>query len=138
MAGTQTVTVVGLRELLRVTDELPKETRKAVRKEIREAAYPIRDRAQRDLVSYLSDHRHGSEIAKKTRYGVSVRRSGTVVVEQRVRSKYAPGNAKRRRPKFTDLQLDESLLPAAAAEAPELDRAMTNVLERLQRKWVTG
>ncbi len=138
MADRQTVTVVGLRELLRVTDELPKETRKAVRQEIREAAYPIRDRAQAELVSYLTEHRHGKETRKKTRYGVSVRRTGTVVVEQRVRSKYAQTAPKRRRPKFTDLQLDESLLPAAAQEAPELDKAMTNVLERLQRKWVTG
>ncbi len=123
---------MGLREVLRITDELPKETRKAVRKEIREAAGGI---AKEATTIFRQDV---SADSKKSRYGVSVRRTGTVVVEQRVKSKYAANNKALRRPKFTDLQLDEVLLPAAASEAGSLDDAMTNVLERLQRKWVTG
>ena len=108
-----------------------------MRDEVRKAAYPIRDRAQADLTEFLTQS--GTKAPRRhTRYGVSVRRTGTVSVEQRVKSKYAPGKPKLRRPKFTDLQLDEFLIPAAEKEHKALDEAMTNTLERLQRKWVTG
>ncbi len=114
-------------------DELPKETQKAVREELRKAVEPVKDDAQRDLLGYLGQHQHGRRLAQKTRFGVTVRRSGTVSVEQRVRSK---GGAKR--PKFSGLQLDEALIPAANRNEGRIDSAMTDVLERLQRKWVTG
>jgi len=93
----------------------------------------VRDQAQRDLVSYLTSHRHGQRVAQKTRFGISVRRTGVVSVEQRVKSK-----GTRRRPAFSELQLDEALIPAANANEQGIERAMGDVLERLQRKWVTG
>lgn len=126
------VRITGLREVLRVTDELPRETAKAVRREIREAATVVKDEADRIFRSNVSGDR------KKSRYGVSVRRAGTVRVEQRVRSKKAQNNPRLRRPKFVDLQLDDVLVPAAEHKSSEIDQHMTNVLERLQRKWVTG
>ncbi len=115
-----------------MTEELPRETQKAVRDELRKAVEPVRDRAQADLIAYLAQHPHGR--GRKSKFGITVRRTGVVSVEQRVRSKGKAG----KRPKFSDLQLDEALLPAAEKAGPELDRSMVDVLERLQRKWVTG
>jgi hypothetical protein len=65
---------------------------------------------------------------------VSVRRTGIISVEQRVKSKGRGG----KRPKFVDLQLDDALIPAAEHHLNEIEHAGTQVLDRLQRKWVTG
>jgi len=120
-----------LREVLRVTDGLPREQAKAVRGELREAAKPVAAEAQRTMVAFLTTH---GTLARKSRFGVTVRRTGTVTVEQRVRSK----GTGRKQPKFVDRQLDDALLPAAANGMAGLEKAGTDVLERLQRKWVTG
>lgn len=127
-----TFAIRGLKETLAVTDRLGKETKKAVRDELRSVAVPIRDDAQRRFQAEISPD------TRKSRYGVSVRRSGTVAVEQRVKSKYSRSNRKLKRPKFADLQLDEILIPAGNAHEADVTEAMDNVLERIQRKWVTG
>lgn len=114
-------------------EELPRETQKAVRDELRKAVEPVKDDAQKDLLGYLNEHKHGKRITQKTKFGVTVRRTGVVSVEQRVRSKGGP-----KRPKFSGLQLDEALIPAANRNEHNINQAMTDVLERLQRKWVTG
>lgn len=134
-ASVSTIRVEGLRELLRITDELPKETRKAVRNEIRKAAVPIRDEAQRvfgDRAIWAGKKNYPPP--RQGRYGISVRRTGTVAVEQRVKSK---GKGPRK-PKFVEKQVDDILFPTAVRHSRELDEAMVNVLERLQRKWVHG
>lgn len=59
-------------------------------------------------------------------------------VEQRVKSKKAQSNPRLRRPKFVDLQVDDVLVPAAQNKQDEIDQQMVDVLERLQRRWVTG
>ncbi len=128
--NSRSVRVTGLREVLRVTDELPRETKKAVRDEIRKAVEPVRDEAQREMTAWLVKHKASP---KKTRFGISVRRAGLVSVEQRVRSKGG-----RKKQTFVDKQLDDFLIPAGNHNTASVDRAMDDVLRRLQRKWVTG
>ncbi len=130
-AGPTSLRVVGLREVLRVTDELPKETKRAVRDEIRKSVEPVRAEAQREMTAWLVAHKASP---RKTRYGISVRRTGVVSVEQRVRSK----GVGKKQPKFVDKQLDSFLIPAASHNMSSVEQGMTDVLERLQRKWVTG
>ncbi len=130
VGNTTSFRVVGLREVLRVTDELPRETKKAVRDEIRKSVEPVRDEAQREMTAWLTKHKASP---RKTRYGISVRRTGVVSVEQRVKSKGG-----RKKPKFVDKQLDSFLVPAANHNMQAVEKGMTDVLERLQRKWVTG
>ena len=109
---------------------MPKETRLAVRNEQRRVAIPVRDDAQRLFVANVSaDPRRG-------RYGISVRKRGSVSVEQRVKSK--GGNRKLKRPKFAAMQIDEFLVPAANRNEAEVIEAMDRVLAHLQRKWARG
>jgi hypothetical protein len=70
MAQTTTFRVEGLRELLRVTDQLPKQIRRDVRNELRNTATAIRDEAQSLFLTEVSPD------VKKTRYGITVRRVG--------------------------------------------------------------
>jgi hypothetical protein len=112
-----TVRVEGLRELLRVTDQLPKDVKRGVRNE------------QLFLANVSDDSR-------KTRYGVSVRKVGTISVEQRVKGK--DRNPRRRRPKFTDLVWDKSLEPAAARNERAVMDGFNRVLDGLERRWRVG
>ena len=98
---------------------------------MRKAVEPVRDEAQATMVAFLTSH-HTS--ARKSKFGISVRRTGTISVEQRVKSKGRGG----KRPKFVDKQLDDALIPAAERNMGSIEKAGTDVLERLQRKWVTG
>jgi len=109
---------------------MPRETRLAVRNELRKVAIPVRDDAQALFVANISaDRRRG-------RYGISVRKRGSVSVEQRVKSK--GGNRNLKRPKFAAKQIDEFLIPAANRNETEVIEAMNNVLAHLQRKWARG
>jgi hypothetical protein len=125
-----TVRVEGLRELLRVTDQLPKDVKRGVRNELRKVAEPIRDDAQQLFLANVSDD------SRKTRYGVSVRKVGTISVEQRVKGK--DRNPRRRRPKFTDLVWDKSLEPAAARNERAVMDGFNRVLDGLERRWRVG
>ena len=104
----QTYRVTGLRELLRVTDQLPKDVKKGVRDELRKVAVPIRDEAQSRFLATIDAN------PKKSRYGISVRKVGTVAVEQRVKSTTSRANPALKRPQFVELQFQRALDPAAA------------------------
>jgi hypothetical protein len=119
----QTVRVKGLADLLRVTDAMPKETKKGVRDALRRVAEPVRDEATaRFLTSVSSD-------VRKTRYGISVRKVGTVTVEQR--KKRTTG----KHPEFARVQMTEALEPALAHNVDLAVREMDAVLADLERKW---
>ena len=128
--GPVTVRVEGLRELLRVTDQLPKTVKREVRSELRRVAEPVRADAQALFLSRVSAD------PIKTRYGVSVRKAGTITVEQRVKGK--DRNPARRRPKFTDLVWARSLEPAADRNEHEVVAGFNRVLDKLERKWSVG
>ena len=130
MAGPTTIRVDGLRELLRVTDQLPKTVKREVRNELRRVAEPVRADAQALFLARVSAD------PKKTRYGVSVRKVGTISVEQRVKGK--DRNPARRRPKFTDLVCDRSLEPAADRNQAQVVAGFNRVLDTLERKWRVG
>jgi hypothetical protein len=129
-SGPVTVRVDGLRELLRVTDQLPKAVKRDVRNELRKVAEPVRADAQAYFLSRVSSDRG------KTRYGISVRKTGTISVEQRVKSK--DRDPRRRRPKFTDLVWERSLEPAAARNEHEVMEGFNRVLDSLERRWRVG
>ena len=122
------IRVDGLRELLRVTDQLPKDAKRAVRDELRKVAEPIRDEAQQLFLARVSSD------ARKTRYGISVRKVGTVSVEQRVKGK--DRDPKRRRPKFTDLVWAKSLQPAATNKEAEVAGKFEDVMGDVRRRWL--
>ena len=129
MADTRTVRVEGLRELLRVTDQLPKEVRKEVRNQLRQVAEPVRADAQARFLTRVSSSQ------RKTRYGISVRKAGTISVEQRVKGK--SGLPQLRRPKFTALVRQRSLEPAVENNQREVVAGFNRVLDDLERKWRT-
>lgn len=127
--------VDGLRELLRVTDQLPKDVKKGVRNELRQVAVPAKDEANRLYLPAMAMPRgrwHGGH--SKTRYGISVRKAGTVSIEQRAKGKTKKG----RRGNFTDRQSELVLDPTSRHAAPALEKAMGDVLDNLERKWLTG
>ncbi len=130
MAAVQTFRVTGLRELLRVTDQLPKDVRKDVRNELRKVAEPVRDDATRLFLAEVSPN------PRKTRYGISVRKVGTITVEQR--KKGTSGRNSARRPKFTDLVMARSLAPALEHNQGEVVAGFNRVLDGLERRWRTG
>lgn len=129
---TQAVRVKGLRELLAVTDSMPKEVKKGVRDELRKVAVPIRDEAQARFLAEIEPD------ARRSKYGISVRRVGTVSVEQRVKSKHSRTNVALKRPKFVELQFQRALDPAMEHNERRVVAAMDNVLADLERKWGRG
>ena len=120
----------GLRELLRVVDQLPKQEKRAIRNELRRVAEPVRAEAQALFLARISPD------ARKTRYGISVRKVGSIDVEQRVRGKNR--SPQFRRPKFTDLVWARSLEPAAQRNEQEVIAGFNRVLDGLERRWAAG
>lgn len=130
MRTTTTFKVTGLRELLRVVDQLPKDIKRDVRTQLRNTAIPIRDEAQSLFLAQVSPD------TKKTRFGISVRRVGTITVEQRVKGK--SGRVSARRPKFTDLEWERSLSPAFENNKEGIMDDFNRVLDSLERRWAVG
>lgn len=93
-----TIRVKGVRELVRAADAAGKETKKLVRDRLRKLAEPILRDSQAKLARY--DARSAS------RLGISVRRVGTVAVEQRLRRTTGA------HPQFGSLQMHQVLIPS--------------------------
>lgn len=109
------VRVEGLRELIRAADAADKATKKVVRNRLREVAEPVLEDAQGRLSRY--DGRSAS------RLGISVRRSGIVSVEQRLRRTTGL------HPNFGGLQMREALIPALEANADQIERGFEKALD---------
>lgn len=120
----ETLQIKGLRELLRVTDQLPKETKKAVRDALRKVAEPVREEATSRFLSEVSP------VSSRTRFGISVRKAGTVTVEQRRRRTTG------KHPEFGVTQMKAALIPALASNEDEVVAGMENVIAYLERQWV--
>jgi len=111
----ETVRVQGLRELIRACDASEKSVKKALRTKLRSAAEPVRRKAE----SLFS--RYSTRTA--SRFGISVRRSGSVSVEQRLRKVTGL------RPDWGSLQMREGLVPALDAEQAEVIRVFERILD---------
>lgn len=117
MAAPATVKVEGLSGMLRAADAAGKETKKLVRDRLREVAEPVLQDARSKLSRY--DARSAS------RLGISVRRVGTVSVEQRLRRTTGA------HPQFGSLQMQEALMPALDENANEIERRMERALDEV-------
>lgn len=115
------VRVRGLRSLLRATDAAGKDTKRLVRDELRKAAEPVRAEAAARFAPY--------DARSATRYGISVRRVGTVAVEQRLRRTTG------QHPEFGALQMRKALVPALESNEDKVVDALDEALERLFREW---
>ncbi len=119
-----TIRVKGVRELVRAADAAGKETKKLVRDRLRQVAEPVLQDARSKLSRY--DARSAS------RLGISVRRVGTVAVEQRLRRTTGA------HPQFGALQMAEVLIPALDENADEIEKrfeqAVDDIADRFERR----
>ena len=115
MAKSLTLKVEGLSGLVKAADAAGKETKKLVRDRLREVAAPVLDDARSKLSRY--DARSAS------RLGISVRRVGTVAVEQRLRRTTGA------HPNFGALQMQEALMPALDENMDTIERRMEDALD---------
>lgn len=101
-----------------------KDTKRLVRGKLREAAEPIRREASARFLKY-----HPRSAAK---YGISVRKVGTVSVEQRLRKSADVG---RRRSNFGGLQMRKALIPALGSNADQVERKVEEAVSLACRKF---
>jgi len=115
----------GLREFIVAADRAGYETKKLVRDELRQAAEPVRREAQQ-LLKELQP------MPDDTRYGISVRRVGSVTVERR-RTKTTG-----ERGDWGRIQMREALEPALDTKQGEvqslLEAAVDRIADRLERR----
>lgn len=120
---SDTIRVEGLREFIRAADTADKATSKIVRATLREAAVPVRDQATSRFEAKFP--------GRPAKFGISVRRTGTVTVEERIRRTTGL------RPGYGGIQMRFALLPALDANVGEttkrLERAVTTIAETLTR-----
>lgn len=121
-----TVQVKGLQQLLRATDAAGGDIKKNTRRRLREAAEPVKQQAQRDLVAKFGP--------KPIRVGVSVRRTGVVSVEQRKRRTTG------RRAQFGTEQMTggksrRGFVPALEDNASNTERLLQKAVDDTFREW---
>lgn len=92
-----------------------------VRDGLREAAVPVRDEARARFARY--DARSAS------RYGISVRRTGIVSVEQRLRRTTG------KHPQFGSLQMRRALIPALQNNVDETIRRLDAEMAKWAARW---
>lgn len=114
---------------------MPREIRRGVRDRFRKVAEPLAADAQQRFLTEIGPDERGRV---HSRYGVSVRRTGTVTVEQRAKSRFAKSNPALRRPKFTAKQHQEVLGPAVTHASLDIDRHMNDLMDDLERNWAIG
>jgi hypothetical protein len=119
----QSVRVEGLKEFLRAADMAGKETKKLVRNRLREVAKPVLEQSRRELSRY--DTRSAS------RLGISIRKVGTVSVEQRLRRTTGA------HPQFGALQQHSILEPVLASNEDKIekwfDEAMDDIVDIFEK-----
>lgn len=115
------ITTRGLREFIRAADAAGKETKKVVRDRLRKVGEIVRDDAQQRFDEVDDGRRH--------KFGVSVRRTGVVAVEERLRRTTG------KRGDFGALQMRKGLIPAGDAKAREAEDEMGRALDELADKF---
>lgn len=110
------VRVKGYREFLRAIQNADKETKKAVRQELKKAGEEIRRDADRRFSRYSAVSAAG--------YRVRVRQRG-IVIEQSLRKTTG------KNPAWGALQMTEALLPARSVGAQGFETALEQALDRI-------
>jgi hypothetical protein len=117
------VNVTGVRELVRAADAAGKETKKLVRDRLRKFAEPVLLESRARLSRY--------DVRSASRLGISVRRTGTVSVEQRMRRTTGA------HPQFGALQMTEVLIPALDANEQKVmadfEEAVDDIVKVFER-----
>lgn len=126
---TQAFRVEGLASLLRVVDAQPKEVSRDIRKALRNVAEPVRRDATGLFVAEVDSN------PARTRYGISVRKAGTITVEQRIGR---TSDVKKRRRSFAVRQKKHALTPAVERNVATVEREFRGVLANLERRWGRG
>lgn len=106
-----------MRELIRDADQVGGKVKRRVRDDLRQVGELVAVDAYRRFSSY------DENTAKHFR--PTVRRTGTVVVEQRLRKTTGL------RPDWGTLQMKKALIPAANDKAQELERKLRESVERI-------
>ncbi len=125
----QVVEFHGMRELLRANSEAPKNLKRAVRRDLREAAEPVRREAE-DLAR--SSIRNIGEPWSRMRTGVTTK---VVYVAPAKRGVKGRGNDPRRRPNLANLLMDRAMQPALNRHLPDVIAALEHDAEQGIRDW---
>jgi hypothetical protein len=133
MAGT--VRVEGLRELERAFRRVDKEETKLLRKELKEAAEPVKVAAQGKALGSIRRMRRSPRWAEM-RVG-QARSLVYMVPKQRGR------NTKRHktryaRPNLKNLLLDRAMIPALEQNTTQVTQRVQHVLDTIGRQWERG
>ena len=115
MADAVRLNVKGLSDFIKAADAAGRETKKQVRDRLRQVAEPVLADARTKLARY--DERSAS------RLGISIRRAGTVSVEQRLRRTTGA------RPDFGVLQMQSALIPALDENTDRVEREFEQALD---------
>lgn len=116
MPQRETIRVTGYRELMRALAKGPRDTRLAVRGELRDTARQVRDDSERLFAPYDDRSSRG--------YRVRVRQR-EVAVEQSLRKTTGL------HPEFGEKQMVKALIPALKKNGPRLERDIRHAVERI-------
>lgn len=108
-------------DLLRRTDAAGGNIKKYTRQALREAAEPIRANAAARFARY--------DFESAATFGVSVRKTGTITVEQRRR------RTTRKHPEFGVLQMRRALIPALRDNQEEVLASVNHAVDLMIREW---
>lgn len=109
--------VTNLREFVRAADAAGKATKKQVRDRLRKVADVVREDTSRRLARFDAGSAAG--------VGVSVRRAGSLTVEQR------HPKTTGRRPFYGGVQMRHAFEPALEANAAQIDSEMDQAIEEI-------
>lgn len=119
-----TLVVEGLGDLIRVSDQCDRKTKRFVRDELRKTAEPVRDAAIRKFERY--------DAAVAQRYRIVVRRTGVIAVEQ-------PGRRTTGlRGDFGSLQMSRALIPGLLENVDRVTDAIDDAIGEIAEFWGRG
>lgn len=132
MADERLLRVEGLADLQRAFRVADRRIANDFRKELREAAEPVRAAAEQLAVQEIT--RVGPNWS---RMRVGVTRT-SVYVAPRERGAQGRGNRRLRRPRFKDLMLDRAMEPALDRNIGRVEDNIEDLLARMARDWETA
>lgn len=127
-----TVRVEGLRELQRVFNRADKEEGKALRRELKLAAEPVKTAAQGKAVTQITRmHRSPKWAVMRLGYAKNL-------VYMVPKEKGTHGRGPRRRTNLAGLLLDRAMIPAAHQNLQQTTLRVQHMLDTIARQWERG
>ena len=114
------VRVIGLREFIRTADRASRDTKRMVRRELADAADPVREEAER-LFEKINP-------ASAKGYRVSVRKAGLIYIVQSKRKTTGL------RPDYGSKQMKVALIPAGKAKEEEVRQNLEHAVDRIAER----